>query len=254
MIIIREKQGDREAYIQGYKDGAHEILRDSLDETHKSPVKYNGKAVSEMLDYVEKTEDQLEDMANSGAGERGFSEPAVLDVLTDALGKIDYTKLNMDGEELKILQEKSGSRPGYYSVCLSGGLNGRGIWSNYFEILAKVMFQIELRYPDAFVEKLENDTADDIFYLYIGIPEITEEKVFGDHEPPKQGNKKPGDRERVPASIIKKVKDGEGVIHKYNGSWRIVSMKTNPPTFWDSKYPSKEAAEGGLKAWHANRH
>ena len=45
MIIIREKQGDREAYIQGYKDGAREILRDSLDETHKSPVKYNGKAV-----------------------------------------------------------------------------------------------------------------------------------------------------------------------------------------------------------------
>jgi hypothetical protein len=65
---------------------------------------------------------------------------------------------------------------------------------------------------------------------------------------------KAGDRDRVPEEIIKKVKAGEGVIHKYKGSWRIVSMKTNPPTFWDAHYETRERAEAGLRAWAANNH
>jgi hypothetical protein len=81
-----------------------------------------------------------------------------------------------------------------------------------------------------------------------------EQKEFGDKEPPKKGNKKPGNREIVPASIVKKVENGEGVIHKYNGYWRIVSMKTNPPTFWDVKADSKEKCEKMLAAYHSNRH
>ena len=64
---------------------------------------------------------------------------------------------------------------------------------------------------------------------------------------------KAGDRDRVPEEIIKKVKSGEGVIHKYKGSWRIVSMKTNPPTFWDAHYETREKAEAGLRAWAANK-
>ena len=61
-------------------------------------------------------------------------------------------------------------------------------------------------------------------------------------------------REIVPPEIIKKVKSGEGVIHKYRGSWRIVSMKTNPPTFWNAHYETREKAEAGLRAWAANNH
>jgi hypothetical protein len=153
------------------------------------------------------------------------------------------------------------------TVCVSGGLNGRGVWSNYFETLAKFMYQVELRFPDAYVVKLENDCLDDVFYLTIKVPkdeiEIIEgaikdldgkeQKEFGDKEPPKKGNKKPGDREIVPASIVKKVENGEGVIHKYNGAWRIVSMKTNPPTFWDSHYDSKESASKALGSYFANK-
>ena len=60
-------------------------------------------------------------------------------------------------------------------------------------------------------------------------------------------------REIVPPEIIEKVKAGEGVIHKYKGSWRIVSMKTNPPTFWNAHYESKEKAENALSAYHANK-
>jgi hypothetical protein len=55
------------------------------------------------------------------------------------------------------------------------------------------------------------------------------------------------DREVVPADIVKKVKDGGGVIQKdHNGDWRIVSMKTNPPTFWDAHYDSKALASKAL--------
>ncbi len=60
-------------------------------------------------------------------------------------------------------------------------------------------------------------------------------------------------RETVPSSIEKKVKRGKGVIQKYNGSWRIVSMKTDPPEFWNSHYQTKEDAEKALSAYHANR-
>lgn len=60
-------------------------------------------------------------------------------------------------------------------------------------------------------------------------------------------------REKVPSSIEEKIKEGDGVIQKYKGSWRIVSMKTNPPEFWNSHYQTKEDAEKALSAYHANR-
>ena len=63
------------------------------------------------------------------------------------------------------------------------------------------------------------------------------------------------DREVVPADIVKKVKEGDGVIQKdHNGDWRIVSMKTNPPTFWDAHYDSKSSASKALGGYFANKH
>ena len=62
------------------------------------------------------------------------------------------------------------------------------------------------------------------------------------------------DREVVPADIVKKVKEGDGVIQKdHNGDWRIVSMKTNPPTFWDAHYDSKALASKALGGYFANK-
>lgn len=60
-------------------------------------------------------------------------------------------------------------------------------------------------------------------------------------------------REKVPSSIERKVEQGDGVIQKYGGSWRIVSMKTDPPEFWNSHYHTREDAEKALSAYHANR-
>lgn len=60
-------------------------------------------------------------------------------------------------------------------------------------------------------------------------------------------------REKVPSDIAAEGKRS-GVIQKdKNGSWRIISYKTNPPEFWDAHYDSKEEAEKALAAYHANR-
>jgi translation elongation factor EF-Tu-like GTPase len=62
------------------------------------------------------------------------------------------------------------------------------------------------------------------------------------------------DREVVPDDIVEKVKNGGGVIQKdHNGDWRIVSMKTNPPTFWDAHYDSKALASKALGGYFANK-
>ena len=269
MLILRTKcHSEREAYIEGYKDGAEQALNDSLEDGVKSVLENveetdkEGKAIKEMMDKVEEMKAEVPDIAEEAANEEKLYSENLQAVIEKIVNHIDTMKIG----KFVVMEDKSEGD----TICISGGLNGRGIWSNYFETLSKLMFQIELRFPDAYVVKLENDTLDDVFYLTVKIPkdevQVIEsaikdldgkgegQKEFGDKEPPRKGNKKPGNREIVPASIVKKVENGEGVIHKYNGSWRIVSMKTNPPTFWDAKYESKEKAENALSAYHSNRH
>ena len=208
---IRRLFSDREAYISGFTDGAKFILRDSLKEVTKTPVKYNGKAIDKMLDYTEEMEDKLPEIAEEW---RSYSIANTLDNLKE-FGIDDY-KIFPDG-----------------AVCISGDLENKDLLSrlsNLFTVIDK-----------------EEDDQEGIFYLTV------RQKEFGDHEPPKQGNRSPGNREIVPPSIVKKVKDGEGVIYEYNGSWRIVSMKTNPPTFWNSHYKTRENAEAALKAYQSSK-
>lgn len=70
-----------------------------------------------------------------------------------------------------IVDDLSNSSGNHTTVCISGGLNGHGVWSDYLATLSKVMREIEMVYPDSFIEKIENDTLDDVFYAYIGIIE-----------------------------------------------------------------------------------
>lgn len=258
MLILRTTNfSEREAYIKGFKEGATEVLDDSLKEAVKTPVRYDGKAVKEMLDYAEDMKDRIPDIAEEAANEEKLYSENLRGIIQRVIDETETMKIG----KFKIMEDETDGD----TICLSGGLNGRGIWSNYFEVLSKFMFRVELRFPDAYVVKLVNDTLDDVFYLTIKIPKDQEQedrgalkdlegKEFSDREVPKRGNKKPGNRERVPKSIVKKVMNGEGVIHKYNGSWRIVSMKTNPPTFWEIKSDSKEKCEKILAAYHSNKH
>lgn len=95
----------------------------------------------------------------------------IIEIIQKAISKIDCTKVCHDGGTLTVLEDSfTTTDNGYDSFVIAGGLNGRGIWSNYFEALAKMMFQIELRFPNAFVVKIDNDVVDDVFYITIGIP------------------------------------------------------------------------------------
>lgn len=57
---------------------------------------------------------------------------------------------------------------GTMTIMLCGGLNGHGRWENYFEDLANITKLIKMKY-DCWVIKLENDCADDVFYVTFGI-------------------------------------------------------------------------------------
>ena len=67
-------------------------------------------------------------------------------------------------------------------------------------------------------------------------------------------------REVVPGDIVKKVKDGGGVIQKdHNGDWRIISMKTKTnksrkPEFWPQKGSTKAEMKKILQAYQSNQH
>ena len=69
MRILRTKSyTEREAYIEGYKDGAEQALNDSIKEAVKIPeVKENGKAVKEMLDKVEEMKSEVPEIAKEAA-------------------------------------------------------------------------------------------------------------------------------------------------------------------------------------------
>lgn len=94
----------------------------------------------------------------------------VMNNIQNAIDRVDWTKTCHSGGKPKIIKEFSkDTENGYYSICISAGMNGRGIWSNYFETLAKFMFQLELFYPNAYLIKIDNDAIDDVFYFYVGI-------------------------------------------------------------------------------------
>ena len=93
----------------------------------------------------------------------------IIEIVNKSIEKIDATKCKSLSIVENLCQEKN-EYPNHYIICVAGGLNGRGIWSNYFEIFAKLMFQIESYYNEKpFILKVENDVADDVFYLFIGI-------------------------------------------------------------------------------------
>lgn len=58
---------------------------------------------------------------------------------------------------------------GYYGIHIYGGLNGHGIWSNYFKALHEVFLRLEAIFEDVWMIRLQIDTADDVWDGEIGI-------------------------------------------------------------------------------------
>lgn len=93
----------------------------------------------------------------------------VMNNIQKAIDRVDWSKTCHSYGMPTIITEFSTEDNDGYSICISAGMNGRGIWSNYFEALAKFMFQLELFYPNAYLIKIKNDAVDDVFYFYVGI-------------------------------------------------------------------------------------
>ena len=83
------------------------------------------------------------------------------------------TKLDYIDENVNIYDEigPDGEPTGdvYWSVTVGGGLNARGIWSNYFKSLSDLMVRMEAEFLDAWVITVDPDCPDDVFYVTIGI-------------------------------------------------------------------------------------
>jgi hypothetical protein len=104
-----------------------------------------------------------------------ISKERAIEIVNECIERIDTTKCR----KLSVVEGLCNDDidyPDYRVVCIAGGINGRGIWSNYLEILGKLMFQIELYFDETpMILNMENDVADDVFYVFIGIPKGNEE-------------------------------------------------------------------------------
>ena len=96
----------------------------------------------------------------------------VLKKLPVLLEDIDYRDTNLEGHGFSIIQRRCnlwGWDTNYVSICISGGCNGCGKWSKYLDTLSQTMKRIEGAWEDSFIENIEFDVTDDLFYATIVI-------------------------------------------------------------------------------------
>lgn len=78
------------------------------------------------------------------------------------LSKIDNTNTLLEFEDFD-------KREGYYTIRLSGGLNGLGNWADYFKTLSEFIEEFNKVSQECWVISLNSDPLDDLFYIKIGI-------------------------------------------------------------------------------------
>ena len=88
------------------------------------------------------------------------------------IDEIENVGANLEcGPDVNIyspVPESGFDRP-YYSVSIYGGLNGRGIWSNYLKALYDLLLRLEADYEDVWMIELPIDVTDDVFTVCVGI-------------------------------------------------------------------------------------
>lgn len=83
---------------------------------------------------------------------------------------LNYTDTNIGSRPFSIIKRRCnlwGWDKNYVSICISGGMNGCGMWSRYLETLSQAIKLIENTWSDSFIENIEFDVTDDIFYATI---------------------------------------------------------------------------------------
>ena len=68
-----------------------------------------------------------------------------------------------------ILDDSFNNEADYITFEFCGGLNGNGVWSNYFKALSEICADIKSEFENVWVVSLENDCIDDIFYCTLGV-------------------------------------------------------------------------------------
>lgn len=93
-------------------------------------------------------------------------------MVSDTIAELDDvgTSLSCDPEvSIYNPDPQSDYDRNYYSVTVYGGLNGTGIWSNYFKSLSDLMLRLESKFEDVWVIEFISDCTDDAFGVRIGI-------------------------------------------------------------------------------------
>ena len=86
--------------------------------------------------------------------------------INTVLSNRDYSDTNLSFMEV----ERSGDT--FVEFTLSGGLNGHGDWSDYFQDLSDFVNDCIKDIPDAtdvYLVEAENDCVDDVFYAHFRI-------------------------------------------------------------------------------------
>ena len=98
-------------------------------------------------------------------------------ILQDIVGEIKPIIKSLYSDKSKItVLESEVDEYGTKTITLCGGLNGRGEWKDYFIDLSELFKELDKNDFDAWVIKLDNDCADDIFYCTIGITRTKNEQ------------------------------------------------------------------------------
>lgn len=108
--------------------------------------------------------------------EQDSEETVALNLVTNVrelLAEIDQTGTNLEvSDEVSVYDNPEGADDWcsiYYSIKLIGGINGFGLWSNYFQALSNILLKLEAEYADAWVMNLNTDNADDVFEVEVGL-------------------------------------------------------------------------------------
>lgn len=102
------------------------------------------------------------------------SEIAVklVDLVRSELGKIDDIGTNLTcSDEVNVYDafDSNCTDNEYYSVTLSGGMNGSGLWSNYLKVLSELVLHMEAAFENVWVRNFDIDCVDDVFNVELGI-------------------------------------------------------------------------------------
>ena len=89
--------------------------------------------------------------------------------ITDCLTTSGNAYKLMDIRKVTDTNPNTNKETSHYVVMLHGGKNGNGKWFEYFSDLNLLFSTLSIRFNEAWLMELDNDCADDVHYVYLGL-------------------------------------------------------------------------------------